>query len=68
MRRCVPYSKEKVKKIDSIGYWKMCIKQMKGESIDEDLLARKKENANLEESQGKSIEEAKQNLDNAKIE
>ena len=39
---------------------------MKGEQIDEDLLVRKKDNANLEELECDSIEDAKRNLAKAK--
>jgi len=66
MRRGVSFSREKVTKIDTIGYWKLRIRQLNREQVDEDLLKRKKSRANIEEEEYVSIKAAKENLIKAK--
>ena len=48
MRRNVPYSDEKIERIGTIGFWKLKIRQLKGELIDEELMNTKKEKHAIE--------------------
>ena len=68
LRRNVPYSDEKIKRIRTIGFQKLKIRQLKGELIDKDLMDTKKEKYALEVPKQVSIQEAKVRLRRAKEE
>ena len=48
MRRNIPYSKVKLSKIETIGFWKLKIRQLKGEIVDNNLMNKKKERGSIE--------------------
>ena len=59
IKRNVPFSQEKLRKIETIGFWKMKVRQLKEENVDDELTNRKKERGSVEVQNQISLNEAK---------
>jgi len=66
MRRNVSYSKAKLSKIETIGFWKLKLRQLKGEMVDVNLMNKKKERGSIEVPEQITVNEAKESLRKAK--
>ena len=66
MRRNIPYSKVKLSKIETIGFQKLKLRQIKGEIVDNNLINKKKERGSIEVPEQITVNEAKESLRKAK--
>ena len=68
VRRTVLYSREKVKRRDTILFWKAKIRKLKGKVVDEEVMKKCKEIHHIESSDNKTLKEAIEALNKVKIE
>ena len=66
MKRTIPFSHEKEKRRSMVLYYKMKLRELKGIVIEKDLMAKRKERANMKDVEISTINEVEEQLEKAK--